>query len=150
METNAPSIESLIRQYLPTKLLMQLATVRDGQSWCCTVHYYADDLNIYWVSFTNRRHSQEIADNPRVAAAIAVETTGPPVGLQIEGDAQIVDEAEARRILPAYIKHTGKPAQTYKELIDSGARMYRLTPRLFVLFDPRNLTGNPRREWQPE
>jgi uncharacterized protein YhbP (UPF0306 family) len=151
METATPSIESLIRQYLPTKHLMQLATVRDGQPWCCTVHYYADGLNLYWVSFTNSRHSQEIADHSRVAAAIAVETDGPPVGIQVEGDARTVnDEAEARRILPAYIKHNDKPAQTYDKLIESGAHLYRLTPRRFVLFDTRDLTGNPRREWQPE
>jgi uncharacterized protein YhbP (UPF0306 family) len=151
METATPSIESLIRQYLPTKHLMQLATVRDGQPWCCTVHYYADGLNIYWTSFTNRRHSQEIADNPQVATAIAIETAGPPIGIQVEGNAGVVsDEAEARRILPAYIEHHNKPAQTYDELLASGGQLYRLQPRLFVLFDTRHLTGNPRREWRPE
>ncbi len=70
--------QELIRQYLPKINVMQLATSVDSQPWLCIVHYYSDeDLNFYWISTPERRHSQEIKDNQKAAAAILVHENNP-------------------------------------------------------------------------
>lgn len=91
-------MKEYIREYLQTNNVIQLATAKDGQPWLCNVHFYADhDLNIYWRSTTERRHSKEIADNPKVAAVIKVHENTPQedyvIGLTIEGTAELLAEA---------------------------------------------------------
>src|SRR3989344_5011400 len=85
--------EDLIRKYLKEKETAQVATLAGNQPWISTVYYVADDAcNLYWTSQTHRRHSQEIHNHSRAAAAIAVRFPGHPViGLQIEGDAQLLE-----------------------------------------------------------
>jgi uncharacterized protein YhbP (UPF0306 family) len=64
-------VEKLIREYLPDVIHMSLGTCRDNQPWVCEVHFaYDEDLNLYFRSLTSRRHSQEIADNTKVAGNI--------------------------------------------------------------------------------
>ncbi len=56
--------------------LMQLATVQDGQPWIANVFFVVDaQLNFYWLSYPNRRHSRELAINPKAAIAIAIKQT---------------------------------------------------------------------------
>lgn len=149
--------EKLIQKYLRTKHVMQLATVREGQPWCCNVHYWADDdANLYWISTEARRHSQEIRDDQRVAAAIAVQTdeevVGTPViGIQVEGDAETIDDPnEVKRILRQYFDYHNKPEQLYEDILSgkNPYNLYRLKPRLYVLFDVQNFPDDPRQEWR--
>jgi uncharacterized protein YhbP (UPF0306 family) len=151
-------LKELITNYLSTKHVMQLATVRDGQPWCCNVHFLADEnANLYWLSTQERRHSQEIRDDPRVAVAIAVQTDeekpgAPVVGIQVEGDAELInDPDEIKRIMRKYTDHHGRD-ETFFQDITSGNnphKLYRLKPRLYVLFDKKEFPDDPRREWKP-
>ena len=86
----------LTKQTLERGYLMSLATSDEKGVWVADVIYtYDDDLNIYWMSITSRRHSRAIDNgNTRVAATITV-TQGPQdpdEGLQISGTAKRMKE----------------------------------------------------------
>lgn len=150
-------IKDSILKHLKTRKVMQLATVQDGQPWVCTVHFWADNGGkLYWISTETRRHSQEIKDNPKVAAAIVVQTDEavagtPPICIHCEGDAEIVtDPEEWKTVLRKYFDYHTKPEQLYEDIIAGKKpdKLYRLKPRLFVLFDVQNSPKDPRQEWR--
>jgi uncharacterized protein YhbP (UPF0306 family) len=88
------NVEAKIREYLPNVIHMSLATSKDNQPWVCEVHFaYDEDLNLYWRSLPSRRHSQELAANPRVAGNI-VKQFGlgeVPTGVYFQGTAQVLE-----------------------------------------------------------
>ncbi|HSW80061.1 MAG TPA: pyridoxamine 5'-phosphate oxidase family protein [Candidatus Saccharimonadales bacterium] len=147
--------ESILK-HLKVKKVMQLATVRDGQPWVCNLHFWADDDgNLYWISTEARRHSQEIKDDPRVAAAIAVQTDEevpgtPPIGIQVEGDAEIVTGSDMQTKLRSYFDYQNKPEKLYEDILsgENPHKLYRLKPRLYVIFDVQNSPKDPRQEWR--
>lgn len=151
------NLEPTIQKYLDQHEIMQLATERDGQPWCCSLHYVVDDaLTFYWMSFADRRHSQEIAANPKAAIAVAVKTDLPVIGIQVEGDAvQITDPADieaAARLYNQKIVRSQEWLDAYLAGNDEGFTFYKLVPRMFVLFD-RVAEGDPtkaRQEWRPK
>lgn len=144
--------EGLIRTYLDEARLLQLATVRDGQPWASTVNFVADDdLNFYWVSVLTRRHSQEIADHAKVAAAIAVQAN-PSVGIQVEGEAErLTDVANLRKAAELYHQRYQHDLDFVQDFVADRRqhKFYRLKPRLIVLFDEKTFPQNPRKEWRP-
>lgn len=131
---------------------MQLATSVNDASWTTTVHYYADtDLNFYWVSTQAREHSQNIAKNPNVSAAVLVHENTPAenyvIGISIAGKAELLSEPPAG-IGKAYIHKLGKNKKLLED-ITSGAnphKFYCLKPSRIVLFDSKNFLENPRQE----
>lgn len=61
-------VEKIVREYLPEVIHFSLGTSKDGKPWVCDLHYaFDEDLNLYFRSTTDRRHSQDIAQNPNVA-----------------------------------------------------------------------------------
>ncbi len=90
-------VEKIVREYLPDVIHMSLATSKDNKPWVCEVHYaFDEDLNLYFRSTTDRRHSQEIADNPSVAGNIVrPHSIGEyPLGIYFEGTARILTPGE--------------------------------------------------------
>lgn len=86
-------VEAIVRENIDKTVHMSLATAADGAPWVCEVHFaYDDDLNLYWLSLTSRRHSQEIAQNPNVAGNIIDKfALGAPVtGVYFEGTAELL------------------------------------------------------------
>lgn len=128
---------------------MQLATSRDGQPWVCTVYFVIKNSNLYWLSFPDRRHSSELADNPKAAVAIAVEQDVPVVGVQAEGDVRLVkDPAEAEGVLESYVEKYGK-GRDFIGLLKEGRNrhdLYCLVPRKVMIFDERSGEGVPYRQ----
>jgi len=128
--------------------VMQLATVRNGQPWCCNVHVYIDDeLSIYWVSAPTRRHSKELADDPRVAAAAAVKQDKPVLGLQVEGTAKAVEDAViAKRIMRLYGKRHGSEPAWVDDVAAGRAtvKLYCLKPTKVAIFDPAASPDSPQ------
>lgn len=134
-----PDLKRLITDYLRAGTLAQLATARDGRPWVCTVYYVVDEkLNIYWLSYPTRRHSEDIAANAAVALTVAIKPDMPVVGVQMEGEAQHVTSlAVVSKVIPLYIKKYGAGRQfiaKFKQGINKHA-LYRLTPTRIVLFD---------------
>lgn len=101
-------IKKDIEKYLEEARMMQLATARDNQPWVCNVWTAVDkDLNIYWISASTRRHSEEIKDNEHVAASFCLvrEPSETARGaLQLEGTAHEVKNAlEIAKALKLYV-----------------------------------------------
>lgn len=147
-------VKDLIKQYLHEGRMMQLATVAGDQPWICTVYYMCDqDLNLYWLSFPERRHSQEVVKHPKVAAAIPIKfDTQPVIGLQLEGSVQLVQDAETvKRVMEGYTAKYNAGKDFYRNFIDGSNKhqLYKLTPQLFVLFDEKHFPQNGRQEWRP-
>jgi uncharacterized protein YhbP (UPF0306 family) len=140
-----------IRGYLNQAQVMQLATAVNNQPWVISVHFAADEqLNLYWLSNPSRRHSQEIDKNPKTAATIPIKfPENPVIGLTVEGNAQIVNSAEA---IDTFDKKFGLSEDFKKKLLSGTAdeKMFCLRPSLFVLFDQVNYPKTPRQEWRPQ
>lgn len=130
-----------IKEVLAQGFLMSLATVDEGGPWVSDVGYIHDDeLNLYWISRKNRRHSVALRKNPSVAASITVSL--PPekdLGLQIEGHAEELPETPA--IAQAY---WAKRAQPPKRPMTDEHAWYRLTPTKIELIDEANFAHEKR------
>lgn len=145
-------LKELITSYLNQGHMMQLATVAGDQPWCCTVYYVVDsDCNIYWASTLGRRHSKEIAQNNKVAAAIPIKYTigEKVVGLQVEGTAEIVESPdEIKPVAMEYARRFDRAAQWVEEFSSekTAHKLYKLKPKLIVLFDEQNFSGPAARQ----
>lgn len=135
-------VEQTIKNYLPDIVHMSLATSRDNQPWVCEVHYaYDDELNLYFHSLTSRRHSLEIADNPKVAGNIVVQHAlgEKPRGVYFEGTAEALDDVDENHV--AYKAYTGRfgtaKVQTNQAAGASPAKFYKITVKKYYLFDAR-------------
>lgn len=132
---------------------MQLSTSVDNKPWVCNLHFYADDnLNIYWISTLDRRHSQEISKNPNTAVAINIHEDAPGeyyvIGISIEGTATLIDNKEVKIAGPLYSTKLNKPSGLIEDILSgkNPHRFYKLTPTNIVLFDTKNFSDNPRQE----
>lgn len=138
----------LVLEYLPTREVMQLATVSAGQPWLCTVHFAHDDqLNMYWISLPSRRHSLELAADSRVAVAVVVKQDLPVIGIQAEGSAEAVTDPDVvKKIMDVYIAKHGTGAEFYDKFVagTNVGKLYKFTPSSAVLFDEVNFPGNGR------
>lgn len=125
---------------------MQVATFHDEQPWVCTVYFVHDDaLNLYWLSWPERRHSQEIAKNSRVAVAIAVKPDMPVIGVQGEGKAAAIKDIDIiEYVMAGYIKKYGL-GKDFVRRFKAGTnhhQLYRFIPARYVLFDEQNVSGS--------
>ena len=145
------NIKQLALNHLKDSFVMQLATSKDGQPWICNVHFLAEeDLTLYWMSEQDSRHSEDIAANPKVAAAIAVHTEMPLIGVQLEGDAKLLDFAGNEKILQAYASRHHRETLVADALAGRVPfKLYELTPRLVQIFDLKNFPKSPIQSWRP-
>lgn len=145
-------IEQLVREYLPEGDIMQLATIGDNKPWICTVYYVSDEaLNVYWLSFPTRRHSQEIAQNNAVAITVPLKLDKPVIGIQAEGLAEVVRDADTvKKVMKQYIEKYNSGKDFYSNFVAGKNQhyMYKCMPTNFVLFDEVDFTDKPRREWR--
>lgn len=131
---------------------MQLATSSNAQPWVCNVYYVTDEeLNMYWLSFPSRRHSRELAKNPKAAITIAVKTEQPVIGVQAAGEAKLITEQETvREIAARYVDKHGIGKEFYTNFLSGKNKhsLYRFKPKTFVLFDEVHFPGERQQiEW---
>lgn len=144
-------VEKAIREYLPEVMHLSLGTSRENRPWVCEVHFaYDEDLNLYFVSNTVRRHSREIADNPAVAGNVVTQH-GPadkPRGVYFEGTARMLEGVtEDHPAYRAYQGRFGSRADILDEAGDpDGNRFYAIEVRTFYLFDTRE--SKPARKYE--
>lgn len=149
-------VETIVRKYLPSVNIMQLATSSNGQPWVCSIHYYSDeDLNLYWISTPERRHSLEIKDNPKVSATIMVheDTTEEDyvIGITIEGTAELIGRNPGEEIIQGYNDKLKKSPTLLRD-VQNGTnphQFYKMICTKVVLFDNSNFPEDPRQEWIP-
>jgi uncharacterized protein YhbP (UPF0306 family) len=135
-------IEQKIREYLPEVLHMSLATSIDNKPWVCEVHYvYDDELNIYFRSKVNRRHSREIAQNPNVAANIVTQHNieQKPRGVYLEGRAEALEGVDEDHIAyKLFSEMMGLGPEILEDAMNTeGHRFYKITVTDYYLFDAR-------------
>ena len=148
------NVEKLIRQYVKDGRMLQIATVNGDQPWSCIVYYASDEnLNFYWISKLDTRHSQEIAKHSKVAASIPIKFDDlTVVGVQLEGDAKLVeDPSEIKEKVKLYSDKFNRGDAWYKDFVagNNSHKLYKIKPRLFAIFDRVNFPDNARQEWKP-
>ena len=147
-------VEDLIKQYLPTVNILQLATSYNNLPWACTLHYYSDDnLNLYWLSTVERRHSQDINSNPNVAIAIAIhENTAKEdyvIGMSMEGTAKALTGKIDETVSQGYVNKLHADEDFISDVVDGKDpnKFYKFEPSKIILIDSRNFPKNPRQEF---
>lgn len=138
--------KKLIKSYLQGDArTMQLATVVGGKPWVATVYFVVDsDINIYWLSWPDRRHSQAIKEQSQVAAAIVIKIDQPVIGVQLSGIAnEVTDAMTVRKIMTLYVAKYNTGAGFYEAFVAGTNRhhMYRLVPTELSLFDEVHCPG---------
>lgn len=140
----------LLKDYLTSARLVQIATASDGRPWVCTVYFVVDnELNLYWLSYPARRHSQEIEQNSQVAAAVVVKADQPVVGVQLEGRVSVVSEGEVvKEVMGHYIRKYDAGKDFYNHFIHGTNKhhLYKCTPNKVYLFDEVNFPEGERSE----
>lgn len=148
------TIKSYYRDYLKDVKLMQLATSKDNQPWLCNVWYVADeDDNIYFISRETRRHSMEIAQNPKVSCTFhkwferGLGEQGQ--ALVMQGLAKKMSGTEIAKPYDLYQKRYPHLTnfQDLEDFISGQGHhfFYKITPNKIVWWDEKNF-DQPRQE----
>lgn len=132
-------VEAIIREYIGKTVHMSLATVADNKPWVCEVHFaYDDELNIYWRSSADRRHSKELLVNPNVAGNIVPQyglEEGCGGAIYFEGTAEcLTKEEDVRKAFPAFQKCLGKTEKIITEALGDGNNIYKITVKNWAAF----------------
>lgn len=124
----------VLREFLATHSTLALATAgeQDGRPQVTPLFFASDnDLNIYWISSPDSRHSVNIADWDDVAATVYEPTwewTGIR-GVQIEGTARaVIGDEERNRALTVYSGKFPFVNEKFSGLIEEST-FYVLRPR---------------------
>src|SRR3989344_4309761 len=131
-------IKQLIKEVLDQGYLLSLATTDDSGVWVADVIYiHDDDLNIYWMSDSDVRHSQAIANDNRVAGTITVSGAGENnLGIQFEGTAERIEGNRHDLALKHYAKRK-KPAPKESDDVLGGDSWYMLKPKRIELINEK-------------
>jgi nitroimidazol reductase NimA-like FMN-containing flavoprotein (pyridoxamine 5'-phosphate oxidase superfamily) len=147
-------LEELIKSYLPTKNVMQLATCADNQPYAVNLHYYSDDkFNIYWISTETRRHSLEINKNNKACAVIKIhentEDENWVIGISIEGEAELLGSNVSENVAKGFQAKLNKTDERMKSILDGSDahRFYVLRPKKITLFDSKSFSDDPRKSF---
>lgn len=94
-------VEKAVRENIDRTVHLSLATTSGDNPWVSELHFaYDQDLNLYFRSLSSRRHSQEIANNPKVSGNIIDKFAlgEPVVGVYFEGLAEMITDPEAKKL----------------------------------------------------
>lgn len=120
---------------------MSLATLDDGGLWVADVIYiYDENLNIYWMSSPNVRHSKAILKNKQVAGSITVSNRSKEknLGIQFSGIAEKIEGARYD-LAVKHLEKRGHPKPKESDDVLDGDSWYVLTPNKVDLIDEENL-----------
>ena len=89
----ADELKGQILDYLRSHNTMTLATCAGDAPWAATVFFASDDLQLYFFSAPDSRHSQNLALNSKVAVTIQEDYHDwrEIKGIQLEGQVALVD-----------------------------------------------------------
>ena len=90
--------EAGVRALLDGVAAMTLATAANGDVWASDVYFAPDDYALLFFSAPAARHCRNLATNARCAATVHAPATSwrDIRGLQMEGEAVLLVDAEAR------------------------------------------------------
>jgi uncharacterized protein len=134
-----------ILDYLKSHNTMTLATCAGDVPWAATVFYASDDLQLYFFSSPEARHSLNLSANARVAVTIQEDYKDWRVikGIQLEGKVVLVDGViEKAKAMAVYAR---KYADVIKLFTDPASgifhkaflkvKFYRVTPEKVFFID---------------
>ena len=111
--------EKRITDFIHKHHIFTLATAANNLPYTCTCFYvYINELNMFvFTSDHGTRHVDELLAQPRVAGAVALETTmvGKIQGIQFTGMAEELKGDLYETALNAYLKKF--PVATFKKLV---------------------------------
>ncbi len=111
--------EKRITDFIHKHHIFTLATAANNLPYTCTCFYvYINELNMFvFTSDHGTRHVDELQAQPRVAGAVALETTmvGKIQGIQFTGRAEELKGDLYETALNAYLKKF--PVATFKKLV---------------------------------
>lgn len=140
MDNHQFNIEKVIREYITQIIHMPLATCVDNKPWVCEVHFsYDDDLNLYFRSTTERRHSKEISKNSYVSGNIITQhfLNQKVRGVYFEGHAEQLKDVNERH--PAFVAYNKRfnigPQVVQATHTKSEAHFYKIIVSDFYVLD---------------
>jgi len=141
MTTQLANVEQTLRDYLPNIIHMSLATSANNKPWVCEVHFvYDQDLNLYFRSLADRRHSQELAANPSVSGNIVVQhgPTDKPRGVYFEGQAeQLAVNDASDPVYNLFQARFGMEPEIIDDAKNGGHQFYKIAVSAYYVFDSR-------------
>ncbi|OHB08652.1 MAG: hypothetical protein A3I19_01230 [Candidatus Zambryskibacteria bacterium RIFCSPLOWO2_02_FULL_38_13] len=133
-------IKTKILEVLEKTHLMSLAVKDDGGVWVADVIFIFDEnLNIYWMSDPDVRHSKAILNNENVAGTITASTKSKELnlGIQFSGVAKKID-GQRYDLALKHLKKRNHPEPKETDDVLEGDSWYQLTPIKIDLVDEKN------------
>lgn len=145
-------LNKLARDIIQNNQYMNIATSsRGGTPWVSPVVYvYDKDWNLYFVSMLTSKHCMNIKINNKVAVAIfdSTQLWGDGVGLQIEGESEVVSLKDSVKIAKIYGLrkypyggiNTKQAMNFIKSMVFDGKKykIYKITPKVVWMNDPNS------------
>lgn len=143
------NIKSRVLEVLKNTHLMSLATNDKKGPWVADVIFIHDkDINIYWMSDPNTRHSKAILLNKKSAGTITYSTKSKELnfGIQFEGISEKLEGIQIN-LLTKHLTKRGHPKPKLLQALEilDGDSWYKLTPTKIYLIDEENF-GFKRQE----
>ncbi len=141
--SNSKKDLTYIKKYLHDNFQMVVATY-GRHPWVCTVYYSVDEnLNLYFLTNPSTIHGKQIANNSKVAVAIAESPQLPSSkkkGLQIYGICeQISGKKRITHAISLWRETLGvaHPDYSYEGMMRNAisGRMYQITPKKIKFFN---------------
>ncbi|MDP2672144.1 MAG: pyridoxamine 5'-phosphate oxidase family protein [Candidatus Daviesbacteria bacterium] len=130
-------IKTKILEILSHGHLMSLATQDEGGLWVADLVYvYDEDLNIYWMSDPDVRHSKALIENSQVAGTITISNKSRELnlGIQFSGKAKKIDGARYDLTIKHLTKR-GYPEPQESDDVLQGDSWYIVRPTKIDLID---------------
>ena len=127
----------LIKEVLEKGYLMSLATLDDGGLWVADVIYIFDDnLNIYWMSDPEVRHSKAVVNNSQVAGTITISNKGKEsnLGIQFSGIAEKI-EGVRFDLAKKHLAKRGHPEPKESDDVLQGDSWYMIKPKFMDIIN---------------
>jgi hypothetical protein len=145
-------VKRQVLDYLQSHNTMTLATCSGDVPWAATVFYASDELQLYFFSSPDARHSLNLAANARVAATIQEDYKDWRAikGIQLEGKVMLLDGMiEKAKAMAVYAR---KYADVIKLFTDPASgifykaflkvKFYRVVPERIFFIDNERGFGN--------
>lgn len=148
-------IRKMALDYMNEVHLMSLSTCSNEKPWTTTVFFaFDEDLNLFFISNSFRRHSKEIETNPNVSGSIVKphdSVENPKIGIQFEGIARVANREEAQNAFDIFMGRFPK-AEVHIPSVDEMftnekiSKIYKIIPSKIIWFDEKNFPDNPIQE----
>lgn len=148
----AGELKQQVLDYLRAHNTMTLATCAGDSPWAATVFYASEDLQLYFFSSPEARHSLNLAANSRVAVTIQEDYKDWRAikGVQLEGKVMLVDGViEKAKAMAVYarkyadiIKLFTDPASGIFHKAFLKVKFYRVAPEKVFFIDNEQGFGN--------